>query len=110
MGDDGPLDLIAAKLKPGCEFRLGTDDTTYCRWSMMVMNRRRDFRRLAATPHDFLTRPDDWPDTRNARQARPQGHEDRYSTLSTQERREGNACAMTTSYSCTPNPEKKKKQ
>src|SRR3546814_5193502 len=46
MVNDGPLDLIAAKLKPGCEFRLGTDDPTYCRWSMMVMNRRRDFRWL----------------------------------------------------------------
>ncbi len=39
MVNNGPLDLIAAKLKPGCEFRLGTDDPTYCRWSMMVMNR-----------------------------------------------------------------------
>ncbi|RIA47112.1 tRNA (guanine-N7-)-methyltransferase [Hephaestia caeni] len=75
MINDGPLDRIAAKLKPGCEFRLGTDDPTYCRWSMMVMNRRRDFRWLAATPHDFLTRPDDWPETRYERKARAKGHE-----------------------------------
>jgi tRNA (guanine-N7-)-methyltransferase len=36
MVNHGPLDLIAAKLQPGGEFRLGTDDPTYCRWSMMV--------------------------------------------------------------------------
>jgi tRNA (guanine-N7-)-methyltransferase len=75
MVNDGPLDLIAAKLKPGCEFRLGTDDPTYCRWSMMVMNKRRDFEWTAQTPADFLTRPDDWPETRYERKARRQGRE-----------------------------------
>jgi len=75
MVNDGPLDLIAAKLKPGHEFRLGTDDPTYCRWAMMVMNRRRDFVWTAQTPRDFLTRPDDWPETRYERKARRQGHE-----------------------------------
>jgi tRNA G46 methylase TrmB len=47
MINHGPLDLIAAKLKPGGEFRLGTDDPTYCRWAMMIMNQRRDFEWLA---------------------------------------------------------------
>ena len=75
MVNDGPLDLIAAKLKPGGEFRLGTDDPTYCRWSMMVMNRRRDFAWLARDANDFLTRPADWPETRYERKARRQGHE-----------------------------------
>ncbi|ODP37150.1 tRNA (guanine(46)-N(7))-methyltransferase TrmB [Sphingomonas turrisvirgatae] len=75
MINHGPLDLIAAKLKPGCEFRLGTDDPTYCRWSMMVMNQRRDFEWQAQTASDFLTRPDDWPETRYERKARRQGHE-----------------------------------
>ncbi|MCM8730765.1 tRNA (guanine(46)-N(7))-methyltransferase TrmB [Hephaestia sp. GCM10023244] len=75
MVNDGPLDMIAAKLKPGAEFRLGTDDPTYCRWSMMVMNRRRDFDWLATEPQDFLTRPDDWPETRYERKARRKGHE-----------------------------------
>ena len=42
MMNHGPLDIIAAKLQPGGEFRLGTDDPTYCRWSMMIMNQRRD--------------------------------------------------------------------
>lgn len=75
MVNPGPLDVIAAKLKPGAEFRLGTDDPTYCRWSMMVMNGRRDFEWQARTPADFLTRPADWPETRYERKARRQGHE-----------------------------------
>lgn len=75
MVNHGPLDLIAAKLKPGAEFRLGTDDPTYCRWSMMVMNQRRDFVWQAKNAADFLTRPADWPETRYERKARRQGHE-----------------------------------
>ncbi len=75
MVNNGPLDLIHAKLKPGAEFRLGTDDPTYCRWSMMIMNGRRDFAWQAACAHDFLTRPDDWPETRYERKARRKGHE-----------------------------------
>jgi tRNA (guanine-N7-)-methyltransferase len=75
MVNDGPLDLIASKLKPGGEFRLGTDDPTYCRWAMMVMNGRRDFEWQAQEARDFLIRPDDWPETRYERKARRQGHE-----------------------------------
>jgi tRNA (guanine-N7-)-methyltransferase len=75
MMNHGPLDAIAAKLMPGGEFRLGTDDPTYCRWAMMVMNTRTDFRWLATGPQDFLTRPADWPETRYERKARRQGHE-----------------------------------
>jgi len=75
MMNPGPLDLIAAKLMPGGEFRLGTDDPTYCRWSMMVMRGRRDFRWLARSAADFSTRPADWPQTRYEAKARRQGHE-----------------------------------
>ncbi len=75
MANHGPLDRIAAKLKPGGEFRLGTDDPTYCRWALMVMNQRRDFVWTAATPRDFLTRPADWPETRYERKARRAGRE-----------------------------------
>ena len=75
MVNQGPLDAIAAKLKPGAEFRLGTDDPTYCRWAMMVMDQRRDFEWQAQEPADFLVRPDDWPETRYERKARRQGHE-----------------------------------
>ena len=75
MMNHGPVDLIAAKLKPGAEFRLGTDDEIYCRWAMMVMNQRRDFVWQASSPRDFLTRPDDWPETRYERKARRYGRE-----------------------------------
>jgi tRNA (guanine-N7-)-methyltransferase len=71
----GPLDLIAAKLQPGGEFRLGTDDPVYCRWSMMVMSGRRDFEWLAESADDFLTRPGGWPETRYEAKARRKGHE-----------------------------------
>ena len=75
MVNHGPLDLIAAKLQPGGEFRLGTDDPTYCRWSMMIMNARRDFEWLAQSAKDFLTRPGGWPETRYEAKARRKGHE-----------------------------------
>ncbi|MEH3103118.1 MAG: tRNA (guanine(46)-N(7))-methyltransferase TrmB [Sphingomonas phyllosphaerae] len=75
MMNHGPLDLIAAKLKPGAEFRLGTDDPTYCRWAMMVMHQRGDFVWQAHSARDFLERPADWPETRYERKARRQGHE-----------------------------------
>jgi tRNA (guanine-N7-)-methyltransferase len=75
MMNHGPLDLIAAKLQPGGEFRLGTDDPTYCRWSMMVMNQRSDFEWLAKEPNDFLVRPGGWPETRYEAKARRKGHE-----------------------------------
>jgi tRNA (guanine-N7-)-methyltransferase len=75
MINPGPLDLIASKLKPGGEFRLGTDDPTYCRWSMAIMRQRPDFLWQAETPADFLVRPEDWPETRYEAKARKKGHE-----------------------------------
>jgi tRNA (guanine-N7-)-methyltransferase len=72
----GPLDRIAAKLKPGGEFRFGTDHPIYCRWAMMQMNRRADFAWQAESAQDFLVRPDDWSETRYERKARTvYGHE-----------------------------------
>lgn len=75
MMNPGPLDMIAAKLKPGGEFRFGTDHPVYCRWAMMQMDRRRDFVWQAGSAQDFLTRPADWPETRYERKARRLGHE-----------------------------------
>jgi tRNA (guanine-N7-)-methyltransferase len=71
----GPLDRIAAKLKPGGEFRFGTDHPIYVRWALMQMDRRRDFAWQITDAQDFLTRPDDWPETRYERKARRLGHE-----------------------------------
>jgi tRNA (guanine-N7-)-methyltransferase len=71
----GPLDRIAAKLKPGGEFRFGTDHPIYVRWAMMQMNNRRDFEWQVSLATDFLVRPRDWPETRYERKARRLGHE-----------------------------------
>lgn len=71
----GPIGVIAAKLKPGGEFRFGTDHPIYCRWAMMQMGRRRDFEWLVAHPGDWQVRPADWPETRYEAKARRLGHE-----------------------------------
>jgi len=76
MMNDGPVDLIAAKLRPGGEFRFGTDHPVYLRHALMVMRRHRhQFEWLAQTPQDFLRRPGGWPETRYEAKARTQGHE-----------------------------------
>ncbi|MGQ0560146.1 MAG: tRNA (guanine(46)-N(7))-methyltransferase TrmB [Sphingosinicella sp.] len=75
MVNPGPVGLIAAKLKPGGEFRLSTDDPIFCRWAMMVMTPRSDFEWTASQARDFLERPEDWPATRYEAKARAQGHE-----------------------------------
>jgi tRNA (guanine-N7-)-methyltransferase len=73
--NQGPIDLLAAKLKPGAEFRFGTDHPVYCRWAMMVMGQSPEFEWLAQRPENFLVRPDDWPETRYEAKARRIGHE-----------------------------------
>ncbi len=76
MMNDGPLDLIAAKLKPGGEFRFGTDHPVYLRHALMVMQRHRaQFEWLARVSADFQTRPGGWPETRYEAKARRIGHE-----------------------------------
>ena len=76
MMNDGPIDLIAAKLKQGGEFRFGTDHPVYVAHAMMVMRRHRDqFAWQASNADDFLNRPSDWPETRYEAKARRLGHE-----------------------------------
>ena len=75
MMNKGPVDMIAAKLRPGGEFRFGTDHPIYLRWALMTMRERTDFEWLCETPTDFLTRPDDWSETRYEAKARRKGHE-----------------------------------
>ncbi|MEQ1511035.1 MAG: tRNA (guanine(46)-N(7))-methyltransferase TrmB, partial [Sphingopyxis sp.] len=58
MMNDGPIDLIAAKLKSGGEFRFDTDHPIYVAHAMMVMRRHRhQFSWLAHSADDFLKRP-----------------------------------------------------
>jgi tRNA (guanine-N7-)-methyltransferase len=76
MVNDGPVALIARKLRSGGEFRFGTDHPVYLRHALMVMQRfAGDFEWLCQGPRDFLTRPGGWPETRYEAKARSQGHE-----------------------------------
>jgi len=77
MMNDGPVDLFAAKLKPGGEFRFGTDHAVYLRHALMVMRRHRDqFDWVIDKPQDFQQRPGGWPATRYETKARNvYGHE-----------------------------------
>src|SRR3546814_13861656 len=76
MMNDGPLDLIAAKLKPGGEFRFGTDHPIYLRHALMVMRRHRHpYEWLAKDARDFQVRPGGWPETRYEAKARAPGPE-----------------------------------
>jgi tRNA (guanine-N7-)-methyltransferase len=76
MMNDGPVDMIAAKLRPGGEFRFGTDDPTYVRHALMVMRRHTDqFEWLSEGPDSWQKRPSGWCETRYEAKARRQGHE-----------------------------------
>ncbi|MEO6092954.1 MAG: tRNA (guanine(46)-N(7))-methyltransferase TrmB [Novosphingobium sp.] len=76
MMNDGPVELFAAKLKPGGELRFGTDHPVYLRHALMVMRRHNAaFEWLAEKPGDFLQRPGGWPETRYEAKARRLGHE-----------------------------------
>ena len=74
--NSGPIELVARKLKPGGEFRFGTDHPVYVAHAMMVMQQQAaHFDWQVETASDFLTRPADWPETRYERKARRLGHE-----------------------------------
>ncbi len=80
MMNDGPLDLIAAKLKPGGEFRFGTDHPVYLRHALMVMQRHihpvtGQFEWLTEGPQSWQKRPGGWSETRYETKARKWGHE-----------------------------------
>ncbi|MEO6041351.1 MAG: tRNA (guanine(46)-N(7))-methyltransferase TrmB [Croceibacterium sp.] len=76
MMNDGPLAMIAGKLKPGGEFRFSTDHPVYLRHALMVMRRHSDaFEWLADGPASWQNRPGGWRETRYEAKARQQGHE-----------------------------------
>jgi tRNA (guanine-N7-)-methyltransferase len=79
MVNDGPLEIFAAKLKPGGEFRLATDDPTYLTWALMVMQRHsHQFEWLAERPSDFLEPPGGWIETRYGAKSRREGRRPYY--------------------------------
>lgn len=85
MINDGPVDLVAAKLKPGGEFRVATDDHTYLNHLLMVMQRHAArFEWVNDRPGQWLDYPSGWIATRYAAKARRQGrppHQFRYRRL-----------------------------
>jgi tRNA (guanine-N7-)-methyltransferase len=79
MVNDRPIDLFAAKLKAGGEFRLATDDPTYLNWSLMVMQRHtHQFEWLAERPKDFLEPSGGWIETRYGAKSRREGRRPYY--------------------------------
>ena len=79
MVNDRPVDLFAAKLRPGGEFRLATDDPTYLTWALMIMQRHEhQFEWLAERPKDFLEPPGGWIETRYGAKSRREGRSPYY--------------------------------
>ena len=79
MVNEGPLALFAAKLKPGGELRIATDDPTYLEWALMVLQRhRQQFAWLAAAPGDFLEPSGGWIETRYGAKSRREGRRPYY--------------------------------
>ena len=79
MVNDGPIDLFAAKVRAGGEFRLATDDPTYLSWSLMIMQRHNhQFEWLAERPRDFLEPPGGWMETRYGAKSRREGRRPYY--------------------------------
>ena len=76
MMNDGPVNMFAAKLKPGGEFRFGTDHPIYLRHALMVMRHHADqFEWLVEGPQSWQNRPGGWCETRYEAKARRLGHE-----------------------------------
>ena len=77
MMNDGPVALIAAKLKPGGEFRFGTDHPVYLRHALSVMRRHTDaFEWQVDGRRSWEERPSGWCETRYEHKARTvYGHE-----------------------------------
>jgi tRNA (guanine-N7-)-methyltransferase len=82
MVNDGPLNLIASKLREGGELRIATDHPVYLDWMLMVMARHTEqFEWLVSGPADWQGYPGGWPETRYAAKARREGrtpHQFRY--------------------------------
>jgi tRNA (guanine-N7-)-methyltransferase len=79
MVNDGPLALIASKLKAGGELRIATDDPTNLNWTLMVMQRHCDgFQWLVESPRDFLAPPSGWIETRYGAKSRREGRRPYY--------------------------------
>jgi tRNA (guanine-N7-)-methyltransferase len=77
MMNDGPVRMIADKLKSGGEFRFGTDHPVYLRHALTVMRRfTNEFEWVVEGRASWENRPSGWPATRYEQKARTvYGHE-----------------------------------
>ena len=79
MVNDGPVELFAAKLKPGGELRIATDHPVYLEWTLMVMRRHeQQFDWTAENPSDFLEPSGGWIETRYGAKSRREGRRPYY--------------------------------
>jgi tRNA (guanine-N7-)-methyltransferase len=79
MVNDGPVDLFAAKLKPGGELRIATDHPVYLEWTLMIMQRHAgQFEWTARSPADFLDPSGGWIETRYGAKSRHEGRRPYY--------------------------------
>jgi tRNA (guanine-N7-)-methyltransferase len=72
------LDLLARLLKPGAEFRVGSDDPIYIGWALAHASNHPAFTWLARSSADWLQRPADWPPSRYEQKAIRQGRQPAY--------------------------------
>jgi len=79
MVNDGPVDLFAAKVKPGGELRIATDHPVYLEWTLMVMQRHtHQFEWTAQSSKDFLNPSGGWIETRYGAKSRREGRRPYY--------------------------------
>ncbi len=71
--NNGNLDELSRILKPGGKFYAASDDMTYIRWALSVMNRRNDFDIKWTKASEYFTEPDGWIQTRYELKALKQG-------------------------------------
>ncbi len=64
---------IVRVLKPGGEFRLGSDSAEYLARTLMAARAFDGLEWLAERPSDWRERPDDWPETRYEQKAKAAG-------------------------------------
>jgi tRNA (guanine-N7-)-methyltransferase len=69
------LDLLARLMKPGAEFRVGSDDPTYIGWALAHVTRHPAFAWTAQGPADWRARTADWPQTRYESKALREGRQ-----------------------------------
>ena len=75
------LKHLARVLADGAELRLATDDPSYLVWMLEHILAAPDFDWRPRSVRDWLTRPDDWPETRYEAKAVRQGRRPTYLRL-----------------------------